>query len=188
MCSLVSITSVLLQRGAGGLFGDRVPGRACFPTAMGAGDRAVKPQPWCCRFSCCSVVWMQLASKAGLPLVLRVSKQERSHQAALQMREIRALQQRGVEGAKSASLSLTVLHTIGLQFLRQSPVALEAKLALIPSFLPSTSYTGSKVMAFFPSGVNVAVVHLLCVRANQGKICPAKSVLVKPSSRVNLLF
>lgn len=151
--------SVLLQCGAGGLFGDRVLERACLSMAMGAGDRALKPQPCCCRFFCCSVVWMQLVSEAGLPLVPRVSKQERSHRAALQMREIQALQQGDVEGAKCASLSLTVLHTIGLQFLRQSPVALEARLALILSFLPSTSQTGSKVRLFTP----VELMLLLCI-------------------------
>lgn len=97
--------------------------------------------------------------------------------------EIRALQEGGIKETKRASLSLTALDTIGLQFLKLSPVALEASLALISSFLPSTSQTGSKVIAFSP-----AELLLLYVRANQRRICPARSALVKLSSRVNLLF
>lgn len=50
-------------------------------------------------------------------------------------------------------------------------------------FSSSTSQTGSKVIAFSP-----VELMLLYVRANQRRICPARSALVKLSSRVNLLF
>lgn len=131
----------------------------------GAQSRAV--QPHCSRFAATpSLGTMHTAGQWG----------SQEPEAAWQM-------VRGLKEIKRVSLSLTALNTIGLQSPKLSPVALEASLALISSFLPSTSQTGSKVIAFSP-----VELMLLYVRANQRRICPARSALVKLSSRVNLLF
>lgn len=92
---------------------------------------------------------MQLVNESGLHLARGVGTWERSHRPLCECVRFGHGSTGSWEGAKRASLSLNVLGTIGLQLLRQPPLAPEARRALAPSSLPSTSQTGSKVTAFF---------------------------------------
>lgn len=124
------------------------------------GERVLMPREARCTGQGCEApAWLQCLEFASatvlstldtsqwvwLHLVQGVSKQERSHSLLCECMGLERGSTKGAEGAKCVSLSLNVLGTIGLQFLRQHPVALEARLALIPF---STSQAWSKVSAF----------------------------------------
>lgn len=101
----------------------------------------------------CSTRETQPVSESGLRLAQGGQQAGEEPQAASQTHETRAWR-RGAGGRSPACESRPErAGTIGLRFLRRPPVAREARLALIPASLPSSSQTGSKVSGWFVVGV-----------------------------------